>query len=154
LCKTRSSDSTHAKFDFEDPDQCEICQNFNPFNEEPVEGEEQTNDDEASEDSEDEEVDTVAKPVDPNAAAAADETPIGSYVDSCDTAEYKDGVLSTTCKNMGGQSVKTSLEFKKECEPKTTVSNSNGILQCDSIKKKGGKYLAHYMTKQAKLTKL
>lgn len=55
MCSTRSSDGTHPKFDFDDPDQCQICFGFNPFIEEPIEGEELVNDEEPSADSEDEE---------------------------------------------------------------------------------------------------
>jgi len=57
LCTTRSSDGTHPKFDFEDPEQCQICAGYNPFIEEPIPGEELENDKEPSKDSEDEEKD-------------------------------------------------------------------------------------------------
>lgn len=55
MCSTRSSDATSAKFDFDDPEQCQICFGFNPFKEEPIEGEELEGDKEPSADSEDEE---------------------------------------------------------------------------------------------------
>lgn len=88
FCKTRSSDSTHAKFDFNDPEQCSICPGFNPFKEEPIEGEELANDDEPDGDNSDEEKDetttattgttttdpnattTPTTPTDPNATTA------------------------------------------------------------------------------------
>lgn len=54
LCSTRSSDGTHAKFDFDDPAQCQICFGINPFKEEPIEGEQLIGDEEPSKDSEDE----------------------------------------------------------------------------------------------------
>jgi len=57
VCSTRSSDGTHPKFDFEDPEQCTPCEGFNPFAEEPIPGEELENDSEPSADSEDEEKD-------------------------------------------------------------------------------------------------
>lgn len=53
LCSTRSSDGTVAKFDFDDPSQCEICQGFNPFADQPIKGEENANDPEPKKDTED-----------------------------------------------------------------------------------------------------
>lgn len=55
LCSTRSSDGIASKFDFDDPNQCEVCMPFNPFKEEAVKGAELENDSEPGKDEEDEE---------------------------------------------------------------------------------------------------
>lgn len=62
ICLTRSGDGTHAKFDFTDPKQCDICQPFNPFAEEAVEGEELENDSERNSKSMEDEVEDKKPP--------------------------------------------------------------------------------------------
>lgn len=57
VCSTKSGEGTNAKFDYTDPEQCQICVGFNPFVQEGIEGEQLENDNEPSKDEEDEEPD-------------------------------------------------------------------------------------------------
>lgn len=105
ICSTRSSDGIMAKFDFDDPNQCTMCYGFNPFKEEPVEGEELEGDEAPSKDEEDEEQD-----VSDDADDADAETPKGSQTKSCTDVKYEEKVLTAICKNMKGEDVNTSLK--------------------------------------------
>lgn len=69
VCTTRSGEGTNAKFDFNDPDQCDVCVGFNIFQEESVQGEELANDNEPSRDDEDEEKDN--KPENSNGSSGS-----------------------------------------------------------------------------------
>jgi len=44
VCSTKSGEGTNAKFDYTDPEQCQICVGFNPFVQEGIEGEQLEND--------------------------------------------------------------------------------------------------------------
>ena len=62
-----------------------------------------------------------------------DETPDGSYMDSCQDIKMNNGILSGQCKNYAGSYIPTSLNYLSCLKSnKLNITNTDGILSCSN----------------------
>lgn len=64
--------------------------------------------------------------------------PKGTYLKSCESIKYEHGILTANChRNDPRWGVNSMLNYSKECQVGSTVSNNDGNLQCDITRNTG-----------------